>query len=165
VIGAISLILAFFAFQTLPVNYAGILLILLSAVLFLLEIKIISHGLLGLAGIAALILGSVMLFSSGDASLRPATTLLVSTILTISVFFIAIAVLAIRAAGTRYQTGAAGLIGEIGMVKEWSGSRGRVFVHGEYWNAASDDFLGAGNDVEVISVDRLLLKVRKTRSS
>lgn len=165
VIGAICLILAFFSFQTLPVNYTGLLLIMLSAVFFLLEIKVTSYGLLGLAGIAVLILGSLMLFNSGSTNLRPAWTVLISMVFTISAFFITIAVLAIRATKTRYRTGAAGLIGETGTVKEWAGNRGRVFVHGEYWNAISDDILGIGSEVEVVSIDRLLLKVKKARSA
>ncbi|MDD5450502.1 MAG: nodulation protein NfeD [Desulfovibrionales bacterium] len=163
VIGAISLILAFFAFQTLPVNYAGFLLILLSAVLFLLEIKIVSYGLLGLGGVIALVLGSMMLFPGGEPALRPAMKVLIPTIAAVSVFFIAVAFLAVRAVRAKPRTGTPALIGEAGVVKEWYNGRGKVFVHGEYWNARADEQMEAGTDVEVVSVDRFLLKVQKKR--
>lgn len=164
VIGAISLILAFFAFQTLPVNYAGFLLILLSAVLFLLEIKVVSYGLLGLTGIIALILGSMMLFQGREPSLRPGLEVLVPTIAAVSIFFAAVAFLAIRAISARPKTGSPALIGETGVIKEWSHGQGKVFVHGEYWNATADEMLEAGTQVEVVSVDRLLVKVRKKKT-
>lgn len=70
IIGGISLILAFFAFQTLPVNYAGILLILFAVILFIAEIKVVSHGVLTIGGVVSLILGSIMLFESPDPALR-----------------------------------------------------------------------------------------------
>ncbi len=165
VVGAISLLLAFYAFQTLPVNYAGFLLILLSAVLFLLEIKVVSYGLLGLGGIIALILGSMMLFQGKEPAIRPALKVLVPTVAAVSIFFTVVAVLAIRAVSTRPKTGSPALIGETGVVREWSKARGKVFVHGEYWNAASDEILEKGTEVEVVAVDRLLLKVQKKKQS
>lgn len=161
VIGAISLVLAFFAFQTLPVNYAGFLLILLSGVLFLLEIKVVSYGLLGLGGILSLVLGSIMLFQGGEPAIRPALKVLVPTIVTVSIFFISVAFLAIRAVRAKPKTGSPALIGETGSTIEWSNDKGKVFVHGEYWNAVADEKLEVGTEVEVVSVDCFLLKVRK----
>ncbi len=165
VIGAICLILAFFAFQTLPVNYAGFLLILLSAVLFILEIKVVSYGLLGLGGVIALVLGSMMLFPGSEPAIRPSVKVLVPTIAAVSVFFIAVAFLAIRAGSARPKTGVPALIGEIGVIKEWSNGRGKVFVHGEYWNAIAEEGLEEGAEIEVVSVDRFLLKVKKKKMS
>ncbi|MEW5950188.1 MAG: nodulation protein NfeD [Thermodesulfobacteriota bacterium] len=165
VIGAMSLILAFFAFQTLPVNYAGFLLILLSAVLFLLEIKVVSYGLLGLGGVIALALGSMMLFPGDEPSLRPAMKVLVPTIAAVSGFFIAVAFLAVRAVRAKPKTGTPALIGEIGVIKEWSNGRGKVFVHGEYWNAVAEERLEVGTEVEVVSVDRFLVKVQRKKMS
>jgi membrane-bound serine protease (ClpP class) len=161
VIGGISLILAFYAFQTLSVNYAGLLLILLGAVLFLLEIKVTSYGLLSIGGVICLTLGSIMLFNSGNTGLRVSWSVLIPAVLVISGFFIAVAFLALRAHIAKPRTGYQGLIGEIAIAKESLAPEGKVFVHGELWNAISEDIVPAGTRVEVIGVENLLLKVRK----
>jgi membrane-bound serine protease (ClpP class) len=161
VIGGISLILAFYAFQTLSVNYAGVLLILLGAILFLLEIKITSYGLLSIGGVICLTLGSIMLFNTGTTGLRVSWSVLIPAVLVISGFFIAVAFLAFRAHMAKPRTGYQGLIGEIAVAKESLAPEGKVFVHGELWNATSDEIVPVGSRVEVIGVENLLLKVRK----
>jgi membrane-bound serine protease (ClpP class) len=161
VIGGISLILAFYAFQTLSVNYAGVLLILLGAILFLLEIKVTSYGLLSIGGVICLTLGSIMLFNTGTTGLRVSWSVLIPAVLVISGFFMAVAFLAIRAHMAKPRTGYQGLIGEIAVAKESLAPEGKVFVHGELWNATSDDIVPVGSRVEVIGVENLLLKVRK----
>ena len=161
VIGGISLILAFYAFQTLSVNYAGVLLILLGAILFLLEIKVTSYGLLSIGGIICLTLGSIMLFNTGTTGLRVSWSVLIPAVLVISGFFITVAFLAVRAHMAKPRTGYQGLIGEIAVAKESLAPEGKVFVHGELWNATSDEIVPVGSRVEVIGVENLLLKVRK----
>ena len=161
VIGGISLILAFYAFQTLSVNYAGLLLILLGAILFLLEIKVTSYGLLSIGGVICLTLGSIMLFNTGGTDLRVSWSVMIPAVLVVSSFFIAVALLAVRAHMARPRTGYQGLIGEIAVAKESLAPEGKVFVHGELWNATSEDIVPAGTRVEVIGVENLLLKVRK----
>ena len=161
VIGGISLILAFYAFQTLSVNYAGVLLILLGAILFLLEIKVTSYGLLSIGGVICLTLGSIMLFNTGTTGLRVSWSVLIPAVLVISGFFITVAFLAVRAHMAKPRTGYQGLIGEIAVAKESLAPEGKVFVHGELWNATSDDVVPVGSRVEVIGVENLLLKVRK----
>ena len=161
VIGGISLILAFYAFQTLTVNYAGLLLILLGAILFLLEIKVTSYGLLSIGGIICLTLGSIMLFNTGTTGLRVSWSVLIPAVLVISGFFMTVAFLAVRAHMAKPRTGYQGLIGEIAVAKESLAPEGKVFVHGELWNATSDDVVPVGSRVEVIGVENLLLKVRK----
>jgi membrane-bound serine protease (ClpP class) len=161
VIGGISLILAFYAFQTLSVNYAGVLLILLGAILFLLEIKITSYGLLSIGGVICLTLGSIMLFNTGTTGLRVSWSVLIPAVLVISGFFIAVAFLAFRAHMAKPRTGYQGLIGEIAVAKESLAPEGKVFVHGELWNATSEEIVPVGTRVEVIGVENLLLKVRK----
>jgi len=161
VIGGISLILAFYAFQTLSVNYAGVLLILLGAILFLLEIKVASYGLLSIGGVICLTLGSIMLFNTGTTGLRVSWSVLIPSVLVISGFFITVAFLAVRAHMAKPRTGYQGLIGEIAIAKESLAPEGKVFVHGELWNATSDDVVPVGSRVEVIGVENLLLKVRK----
>ena len=155
------MILAFYAFQTLSVNYAGVLLILLGAVLFLLEIKVTSYGLLSVGGIICLTLGSIMLFNTGTPGLRISWSVLIPAVLVISGFFIAVAFLAVRAHIALPRTGYQGLIGEIAVAKESLAPDGKVFVHGELWNATSEDIVPVGARVEVIGVENLWLKVRK----
>ena len=157
VIGAISLILAFYSFQTLPVNYAGLLLIALAIIFFIAEIKVASYGILSLGGIVSLTLGSIMLFEDVGVSLR----LMAPTIVLIGGFFVIVSTLAFRAYHSKPQSGIEGLIGEVGVVKKSLDPEGLVFVHGEYWRAVSGEKLEPGEMVSVEEVTGLLLKVRK----
>jgi membrane-bound serine protease (ClpP class) len=161
VIGGISLILAFYAFQALSVNYAGVLLILLGALLFLLEIKITSYGLLSIGGVICLTLGSIMLFDTETSGMSISWTVLVPAVLVISLFFIGVAMLVVRAQMAKPRMGAAALIGERAVTKEALAPTGKVFVHGELWNAISEDPIPAGVQVEVVAVENLWLKVRR----
>jgi membrane-bound serine protease (ClpP class) len=161
VIGAISLILAFFAFQTLPVNYAGILLIILALILFILEMKIASYGLLSLGGIISLFLGSLMLFQGSAPGVTLSWSVLIPTVIMVSAFFVAVAGLVFRSQVSKPKTGDRGLIGEIGVVKERLGPEGKVFVHGELWNAESTEPIEVGSKVRVTGLDHLVLKVDK----
>ncbi|MFC1822696.1 nodulation protein NfeD [Thermodesulfobacteriota bacterium] len=157
VIGAISLILAFYSFQTLPVNYAGLLLIALSIILFIAEVKITSYGMLSIGGLICLTLGSIMLFEDVGVSLR----LMAPTILLVGGFFVVVAALAFRAYRTKPQGGQEGLLGEVGLVKEVIDPEGLVFVHGEYWRAIADEKIEPGDKIEVKSIDGLILRVKR----
>jgi membrane-bound serine protease (ClpP class) len=161
VVGAISLILAFFAFQTLPVNYAGLLLIGLAIIFFIAEIKVTSYGLLSLAGLISLSLGSVMLFEDVRVSLK----LMMPTIVLIGAFFVTIAYLAFRAYRRTPKGGMEGLLGEIGVVQERIDPVGLVFAHGEYWNATSEEIAEEGDKVEIIGSKGLELIVRKEKKT
>ncbi len=153
VVGGIAIILAFFAFQTLPVNTAGMLLILLAVVFFILEIKVTSYGLLSLAGVGALLLGSLMLFDEGPPGLRVSLQVLVPTTGAISLFFVAVAALAFKAHRARPRTGKQGLIGEAGVVKQALDPEGKVLVHGELWKARAADRMPEGSRVRVVGVE------------
>ncbi|RLB28054.1 MAG: nodulation protein NfeD [Deltaproteobacteria bacterium] len=157
VIGAISLILAFFAFQTLPVNYAGLLLIALAIIFFIAEIKVASYGLLSVAGLISLILGSIMLFEDVRVSLK----LIMPTTVMIGGFFIIIAFLAFRAYRRKPTSGMEGLIGETGVVEERIAPVGLIFAHGEYWKATSTEVAEQGEKVRVIGSRGLELIVEK----
>ena len=157
VIGAISLILAFYSFQTLPVNYAGLLLIALAIIFFIAEIKVASYGILSLGGIVSLTLGSIMLFEDVGVSLR----LMAPTIVLIGGFFVIVSTLAFRAYHSKPQSGVEGLIGEVGVVQKPIDPEGLVFVHGEYWRAVSGEKLEPGEMVTVEQVTGLVLKVKK----
>ena len=161
VIGGIALILALYALQTLPVNYAGMLLILLAVIFFILEIKVASHGMLSFAGVLALVLGSLMLFRVPGHTLRLAWSVFIPTVGVISAFFVTVATLAFRAQVSKPQTGAEGLVGMIGEVRQDLHPEGKVFVHGELWNAVADQHLLAGEKVQVVTVENLRLKVVK----
>jgi membrane-bound serine protease (ClpP class) len=159
VVGAISLILAFFAFQTLPVNYAGLMLIALAIIFFIAEIKVASYGLLSIAGLISLTLGSVMLFEDVRVSLK----LMMPTIVLIGAFFVTIAYLAFRAYRRTPKGGMQGLLGEIGVVQERIDPVGLVFAHGEYWRATSEEIAEEGDKVEIIGSRGLELIVKKEK--
>jgi len=161
-IGGISLILAFFAFQTLPVNYAGFLLILLGLILFIAEIKIISHGMLTVAGMIAMVLGSLMLFESTAPYLRVSWGVILVTVLATSAFFSVVVAKALTVHRRRPTTGREGLIGLEGLAETGMAPEGKVFVRGEYWDAWSDEPIDAGCRVKVLEVDGMRLKVKKT---
>jgi membrane-bound serine protease (ClpP class) len=163
VVGALSLLLAFYAFQTLPVNFIGLLLILLAFILFFLEIYITSYGLLSVGGIVSLLLGSLMLFQQGEAGMGIAWSVLIPAVLVISLFFLTVAGLVVRSQLRRTLTGDAGMVGEQGVVYTDLKPEGQVFVRGEYWQAVSDKPLVAGDAVEVVKVVGLKLYVRPVK--
>ncbi|MBW1767841.1 MAG: nodulation protein NfeD [Deltaproteobacteria bacterium] len=157
VIGAISLILAFYSFQTLPVNYAGLILIALSIIFFIAEVMITSYGVLSLGGLISLTLGSIMLFEDVMVSLK----LLMPTTVLVGGFFVVVSALAFRAYRSRPKSGLEGLMGEIGLVKERIDPEGLIFVHGEYWRATSRERIEPEERVEVEAADGLILRVKK----
>jgi membrane-bound serine protease (ClpP class) len=164
VVGAMSLILAFFAFQTLPVNYAGILLILLGLVLFILEMKIASYGLLSLGGIVSLFLGSLMLFEGDRGGMDLAWSVFLPTVIMVSGFFVVVAALVFRAQVSRPRSGDMGIIGEVGVVKQAISLEGKVFVHGELWKAVADVPIAEGTKVQVTGIEGLVLKVERLKA-
>jgi membrane-bound serine protease (ClpP class) len=159
VIGGIALILAFFAMQTLPVNYAGILLIVLAIIFFIMEMKITSYGLLSVAGVVSLFLGSLMLFEGSTPDMKLSWRVLLPTVILISGFFTAVASLVFRAQISKPTTGSMGLVGEIGVVKKALMPEGKVFVHGELWNARAKEPLDENVKVRVVKVVNLVLEV------
>jgi membrane-bound serine protease (ClpP class) len=165
VIGGIALVLAFFALQTLPVNYAGILLIVLAIIFFIMEMKITSYGLLSVAGIISLLLGSLMMFKDTGPELKLSWQVLLPTLILISGFFVFVAGLVFRAQMSKPKTGLKGLVGEIGVVKKALAPEGKVFVHGELWNASSDKTVEEGTKVRVVNVVNLMLEVEPADES
>jgi membrane-bound serine protease (ClpP class) len=162
VFGSICLLLAFFAFQTLPINYIGVLLILLAFVFFILEFKITSYGLLSVAGVVSLFLGGIMLFREGEGGgVAISWSVLIPTVITISLFFILVAGIVFRSHLQRSMTGTAGMVGERGVAYTALNPEGQVFVHGEYWQAESTEPVAAGETVEVLQVAELKLLVRR----
>ena len=148
--------------QTLPVNYAGIALILFGIILFIAEIKIISHGMLSVAGVISLVLGSVMLFESSAPALRVSLSVMIPTVSLVSLFFIAVVTLAVKAQRGKPSTGVEGMIGREGTAITPVHTEGRVLIKGEYWNASSREPIEEGAGVRVIGAAGLKLKVEKT---
>jgi membrane-bound serine protease (ClpP class) len=159
VIGGISLILAFFALQTLPVNYAGILLIILALVLFIMELKITSYGLLSIAGIISMSLGSLMLFEGGAPGFDLSWKVVFPTVAMVSGFFIAVATLVVRAQVMQPRTGEGGMVGMIGTAKTVIDLEGKVLVHGELWQAKARSPIAQGDKVRVVDIEGLVLEV------
>jgi membrane-bound serine protease (ClpP class) len=157
VIGAISLILAFYSFQTLPVNYAGLLLIALAIIFFIAEIKVTSYGVLSLGGVISFTLGSIMLFEDVGVSLE----VMMPTIFLVAGFFVVVSTLAFRAYRSKPKSGIEGLIGEVGLVRRRIDPEGLIFVHGEYWKATAGEPIEEGERVEVGGMEGLILKVRR----
>jgi membrane-bound serine protease (ClpP class) len=165
VIGSIALVLAFYSFQTLPVNTAGVLLILLALIFFIMEMKIASFGLLSVAGIISLLLGSVMLFDQAGGRIGISWTVMVPTISLVGGFFVAVAGLVFRSRTRRPMTGASGLVGETGVVKTPLTPTGRIQVHGERWLARCRTPMTAGQRVRVTAVEGLMLEVEPEASA
>jgi len=161
VIGGISLILALYSFQTLPISYAGLFLILLGVIFFILELKIVSHGALGIAGIISLVIGSIMLIDLPSSILSISyTTIIIVAVLT-GIFFFGVLSYAIKAQLSRITTGREGLIGEEGIAQTDVFHNGKVFIHGEIWNGKSDEQIPKGEKVIVTAVDGLIITVKK----
>jgi len=164
VVGGICIILAFFAFRVLPVNYAGILLILLAIVLFLLEVKITSYGLLSLGGVVSMLIGSMMLIDSTEPFayiFKISWQVILPAVLVTAGFFIVAMVFVIRTHRKKAVTGKEGLIGAIGVCETEINPEGKVFLHGEFWNSISEEVIQPKEKVRVVGADGLTLKVEK----
>jgi membrane-bound serine protease (ClpP class) len=152
VVGGISLLLAVFAFQILPINYVGLGLILLAVIMFILEVKVQSFGMLAVGGIAAMIIGSLMLIKAPIRELRPSLHFVLPVALAVSLIVIFLLSLVFRAHARRPFTGREGMIGETGTARTDLAPSGKVFVHGELWEAESEETVRAGEKVKVIEV-------------
>jgi membrane-bound serine protease (ClpP class) len=158
VVGGICLILAFFALSALPVNYAGVALIVLAIVFFLAEVKVASHGLLGAGGVVAMLLGSLLLFQGGTA--RLSLGLVLGATLATALFFGVIVAAGLRAQRRRVRTGREGMVGGRAVALDRLAPAGRVRFGDESWSAISDGVVEVGTEVEITGVDRLTLRVR-----
>jgi membrane-bound serine protease (ClpP class) len=161
VAGGISLILALYAFQTLPISYAGLALILLAVIFFILELKVVSYGALGIAGTISLVIGSIMLVDlpSSVLSISYATIIIVAVLT--GIFFFGVLTYAVRAQLSKVKTGREGLVGEEGVAQTDVFEGGKVFVYGEIWNGKSEELISKGEKVVVVAVDGLVVEVKK----
>ncbi len=162
VVGGISLILAFFAFQSLPINYAGLLLILFGIVLLVAEIKVVSHGVLAVGGIVAMSLGSLMLFDAPELDFRVSWGVILPTVGITAALFLFVIAAGVRALASRAAVGTPTLVGLSGIARGALAPEGQVLVQGEIWRAvARGASVEDGGKVRVVDVNGLTLTVEK----
>jgi membrane-bound serine protease (ClpP class) len=163
VVGAICLILSFYGLSVLPVSYAGLALLVLAMIFFVLEIKVTSYGGLAVSGVICLVLGSLMLFNTPEPALRVSVEL-IAMLTAFAVLVVGFLVwMSLLARQLPVRTGAEGLIRETGVARSELAPRGKVFVHGELWDAEALEAVAAGEEVEIVAVNHLLLTVRPHR--
>jgi len=161
VVGAVCLVLAFYAFQTLPVNYAGLLLVILGIIFFIAEIKIISYGLLSVAGVISMVLGSIMLMNTDVPFLKISWMVILPAALLSALFFAVAIGLAVKVHKRPPSTGVEGLIGEQGEASTDIDPEGKVFLHGEIWDARSKEPVRKGEKITVAGIDHMTVIVKK----
>ncbi len=161
VAGGIALLLALTSFQILPINYAGLLLILLGIALLIGEAFLPSFGVLGIGGAIALGLGSLLLFDTGSSDLGVDRSIIFTAVVTLSAFILLVGYLVFKSQKKKPTMGLEGLLGEIGEVKVQLNPSGKIFVHGEYWNAEGNEEIAVGAKVRVVGFEGMSLKVKK----
>jgi len=165
VVGGICLLLSLFALQVLPVNYVGILLIILAVIFFIIELKVASYGLLAIGAIISLTLGSIMLFETEESAMQVSWSVVIPTVAAVSTFFIFALGLAVKAWKRQPRTGEQGMIGAVGVALNDLDTEGKVLIHGEYWNARADRRVPKGEKVRVTRIDDLWLMVTRDAGS
>ncbi|MCX6120489.1 MAG: nodulation protein NfeD [Ignavibacteriales bacterium] len=168
IVGVISLVLAFYSMHTLPINYAGLALIIFGIILFLLEIKIISHGMLAIGGAVSTFIGSIMLIRTSSVLefVELSWSVIVASVLITTFFFVVILGLGIKAQRRKPTTGIEGLNGEMGDVIETLKPEGVVRIQGEIWNAESlSGTIQKGKRVRVVKINGLKLLVEPSTTS
>jgi membrane-bound serine protease (ClpP class) len=161
VIGGISIILALYAFQTIPISFAGLALIFLGVIFFVLELKIVSHGLLGIAGVISIVIGSIMLIDLPSSILSISWKTILVVAIVSAAFIFGILSYAVKAQLSKVKTGKEGLVGETGVARTDIANKGKVSLHGEIWEARSDERIEKGEEVIVTGVEKLVVKVQK----
>jgi membrane-bound serine protease (ClpP class) len=161
-LGALCLILAFYSFSVLPINYTGVALIILGIAMFVMEVLTPTYGPLTIGGIISMFIGSMMLINTDATFLQISKPLIFAAVGTTAAFLIFALGAAIKAMKRKPTTGKEGLTGAIGKtVSKINPKGGKVFVRGEYWNAVSDKKIKKDTEVEVLEVNGLKIKVKK----
>ena len=166
IVGVISLVLAFYTMHTLPINYAGLALIIFAIVLFILEIKIVSHGLLAIGGAVSLLLGSLMLIRAGSSlnAVNLSRSVIITSTIVTTLFFVFILGLGLKAQRRKPVTGMEAMIGLTGESLGALEPLGRVRVNGEFWNAESvSGNIGQGKKVRITEIKNLKLFVEEVQ--
>jgi membrane-bound serine protease (ClpP class) len=162
IIGGISLLLGLYALQLLPVNYAGLALIVLALIMFIAEVKVTSYGALTIGGIIAMLLGSLMLFDAPPPLPGVSPWVVVPSTLLVAAFFVFLVGAALRTLAQRPYSGREGLLQKVGVaLTPIDQKQGKVFVAGERWDAHSETPIEQGVAVEVVQMDGMTLLVKK----
>jgi membrane-bound serine protease (ClpP class) len=159
IVGTISLILAFYSLQSLPINYAGLLLLIFGIVFFILEATVTSYGLLAIGGVTSMILGSLMLIKSDAEFFQISWAVIVPVVIATAVLSLFIVSMGVRALRRAPQTGAEAMVGSVGVAKTALQPDGKLTIHGELWNAVSDQPIEPGASATVLRVEGLTLYV------
>lgn len=165
ILGGISIILALYAMQTLPINYAGLLLILLGGILFIAELNTPTFGLLSAGGVVSISLGSLMLIDTDDPAMQISHSVLYPTLVGTVLIALGTLYLATKSAQLKATSGTEGMIGATGVARETLDPEGNVYVHGELWSAVCDGTIEAGETVVVEKVEGLKVKVKKVKQA
>jgi membrane-bound serine protease (ClpP class) len=163
-VGVIFILLAIFALNLLPVRFAAIVLILASFVLFALEAKFATHGVLAIGGITTMVLGALLLVDAPIPEMRVHLLTALAVSIPLGVITVFLMGIALKARRNKVVTGAQGLVGEIGQAQSALAPQGKVFVHGELWDAVASSNVSAGQSVIVRRVDGLQLQVEPAPS-
>ncbi len=164
VVGAIALILALYMAAILPVNLAGLALILLAIALFIMDVFAVTHGVLTAGGIISFVLGSIMLFDQAESAMRLSLSIIIPSAVVTAAFFTFVFGKGIKAQFLPAKTGKEAMKGKIAeAITEINGNSGKVFVDGEYWNAVSDSSIEPGASVEIMEMQGLTLKVKPVK--
>ncbi|HXG52135.1 MAG TPA: nodulation protein NfeD [candidate division Zixibacteria bacterium] len=161
VVGAICLLLALTAFQLLPLNYAGLALVVLGVAMLIGEAFAPSFGVLGIGGMVALAFGSLLLFDTENSEVAVDRSIVFTAVATLGSFVLAVSYLVFRSQKAKPSLGYQGLIGEVGEARTRLSPVGKVFVHGEYWNAEADSAIEVGEKVKVVGYEGMRLKVSR----
>lgn len=161
IVGGICIIVALLGMQVLPINYAGLALIILAIIMFLLEIKVPSYGMLTIGGVIALVLGGLMLVDSPEPTLQVSKSIIITVSLCVAAFLVFVVGFVVKSHRKQVETGFEGLVGQIGRVKETIDGDGMVFVAGALWHAVAEENIQAGEKVRILSGEHTTLKVKK----
>ncbi|MFH2055620.1 MAG: nodulation protein NfeD [bacterium] len=165
VVGAICIILALFGMQALPINYAALALILVAIIMFLLEIKVTSYGVLSIGGTIALVLGGLMLVDSPESFLRVSLPVIITVTICVGGFLLFAVGFVIRSHRKQVITGYEGLVNQIAKVTQPIDGEGMIYVAGALWRAVADMPIAKGERVRVVSGQDRILKVEKLTAS
>jgi membrane-bound serine protease (ClpP class) len=163
VVGAICIILAFYSFQALPINYAGLLLILAAIIMFIAEIKVPSYGLLTVGGVISMTLGSLMLIRTDLPSMQVSLWVILPTAIATAGFFVLVIGMALKIRKRKPVTGIEVFIGADGIAGSEINPRGQVLIHGEIWDAVSTEPIREGESVEVTGIEGLKLHIKRSK--
>ena len=163
VIGGICLLLAILGFSFLPINYVGVLLILLAIGLFIAEVKIQGYGILGLGGVISMVIGLLILINTPDEAVRISLGAALAVSLPFAAIFMILLFIVLKSLRQKVSTGEAGMLGLVGVADTEIAGSGRVKVRGEYWSARSDSPIAEGKSVRIVSIENLTIKVEEVK--